>query len=241
MRIASKLKRISLAFRGGLRLNNKNGLTGKKLDHVLTSSMYAMQDWAYLNSYETGLDDQQLEALVDHYWNIKDRHAGLEIINHLMKRNRSENLDALYVAYEIEDYPQYLKFKLYEDEEDIIKEYVKYFDRLKIIVPQLIEKEVFKEYAEVKKVQDSGWNLAQASFLIRSCYDLGYLQQQEVEALLERVYQELKTHCSTWQEYTASFILGREIDGWEHTNRIIWKAEKLLTDKRSPLSDKTHI
>lgn len=241
MEISSKLKRLSLAFRGGLRLNKKNGLTGKKLDHVLTSSMYAMQDWAYLNSYETGLSHQQLEALVGHYWKIKDRHAGLEIINHLMKRNRSENLDALYVAYEIADYPQYLKFKLYEDEEEIIKEYIKYFDRLKIIVPQLIEKGVFKEYEEVKKVQDAGWNLAQASFLIRSCYDLGYLQQPEVEALLERIHQELKKHCSTWGEYSASFILGREIDGWEHTDRIIWKAEKLLTDKRSPLSDKTLI
>lgn len=241
MEVLSKVKRLVLAARGGLQLNRENALTGEELDSVLTSSMYAVQDWAYLNSYETGLDREQLEALVHHYWEIKDRDGALEILNHLMKRNRSENLKALYIAYEIEDYPDYLKFHLREDEEDIIKEYIKYFDRLKLIVPKLIEKGVFRNYAEVKKVQDSGWNLAQASFLARCCFDLGYLQEQELKALLKRFHTELKTHCATWRGYTASFILGREIDGWPHTNRIIWKAEKLLTDRRSPLRNKTEI
>jgi|GEM_PF-861387 len=241
MGLFTKLNHFFIALRGGIRLNNHRGLEGKELDWVLTSSMYAIQDWGYLNSFETGLEKKQLRALVQHYWKIKDREAALEIINHLLRRNRSENLKALYTAYEIADYPDYLKFALKEDDEEIIKEYIEYFDRLKLIVPKLKEKSVFQDYEGVKKVQDSGWNLAQGSFLARACYDLGYLQENELKNLLKRFYLELKNHCSTWQEYSASFILGRAIEGWEHTDRIIWKAEKLLNHKRSPLKNKSEI
>lgn len=222
-------------MKGGLHLNEEKPLSGEELKWVLTGSMYALQDWAYLNAYETGLNEEQLKALVQQHWQIHDRDGAMEILNHLLKRNRSGNLKALYVAYEIVDYPDYLKFNLHEDDEEIVKEYIRYFDELKLIAPQLIEKNLFPDYEAVKKVQDSGWNLAQASFLARACYDLKLLEEQEVKAFLKRVYDELKTHCETWREYSSSFILGRSIEGWPDLDRTIWKSEKLFTDKISPL------
>lgn len=241
MKILSTLKHLNLAIKGGLRLNKDQALSGEELNWVLVGSMYALQDWAYLNSYQTGLNSEQLKILVEQHWQIHDRDAALEILNHLLKRNRSGNLKALYVAYEIADYPDYLKFNLHEDDEEIVKEYIRYFDELKLIAPQLIEKEVFPNYEVIKKVQDSGWNLAQASFLARCCFDLGLLEEHEMKIFLKRLYDELKTHCDSWREYAGSFILGRTIEGWPNLERTIWKSEKLFSEKRSPLYNRERI
>lgn len=39
-----------------IRLNDKNAVYGSSLDHLLVGSMYAEQQSAYLNSYETGIN-----------------------------------------------------------------------------------------------------------------------------------------------------------------------------------------
>lgn len=236
MSFLSKIEKIRTAFRGGIRLNKIHPLSQQELKDVLVSSMQALDNNAFLNSYHTGLDAKHLKAIVENYWKIKDREGAMEIINHLIKRNRNENLQVIYNAYEVVDYADFLKFRLKEDDQDVVKEFLVYLDRLKEVVPELIEKGIFSNYNEVKKSQDTGWNLAQGAFLARCCYDLNIISENELQMILKRYYRELQLQCDSWKMYTQGYILGKSIEGWPDIDQSIWKAEKLLSHPKSPFS-----
>lgn len=236
MGFLSKIKEIKIAFRGGIRLNNSHSLDPQELKKVLVSSMQSLDNNAYIDSYHTGLNTKHLQTIVEDYWKIKDREGAMEIINHLVKRNRNDNLKVIYEAYEVVDYADFLKFRLKEDDQDVVKEFLVYLDRLKEVVPKLLEKGVFTDYEEVKKSQDKGWNLAQGSFLARCCYDLDLIAQSELQMILHRYYQELQTQCDSWQMYTQGYILGKSIEGWPGIDQSIWRAEKLLHHPKSPIN-----
>lgn len=241
MGLSVKAAHLKLILKGGLNINKESQLSGKDLDKVLISSMFSVENMAFINSYETGLSQEDLKILIQGFWNIHDKEAALETIDHLMKRNKNDNIKVMYAAYEAEDYPDYLKFRLKEDEEELVKQYIAYLDRLFEVVPKLIEWGVFEDYQQVKKVMDSGWNVSLGSFLVRACYDYGYLNKKELIIYLTHFYDELKKYCETWEEYTNSYLLGRMIENWPQTIRMISKANKLLTAKNSPLKGKIEI
>ncbi len=237
MSILKKLKQF-LSEDKSLQLNPRVNLPAEEYLLLLVSCFEAAQNHAYLNTYATGLTKLQLDSLVHQHWGIKDKQGALEILNQLLKRNRNRNLKAIYVAYQIEDYPDYLKFNLHEGEEAVVKQYIAYLDGLKKEVPILLEKGIFTDYAQVLQTEDAGWNLGRGAFLIRACVDLEFLTTQEAQVLFQRFYDELTTHCQTWEDYTASYILGARLEGWLSLEELLTVRTHLLTAKNSPL--KTH-
>lgn len=71
--------KIFNAFKS-IRLNDKNAVNGEQLDYLLISSMYAEQQSAYLNSYETGLGKSTLKTILEDYWNVFDKNDAMEIL-----------------------------------------------------------------------------------------------------------------------------------------------------------------
>lgn len=234
MGLAVNFKRLFASFRGIPRRNEKTPETGQELRWIMVSGLPAFQNSAYLDSFTTGLQREELEKQVHYYWNVYDRQAALEIITRLLKRNRNENLRVLYEGYEVLDYADYFKFRLKEDEMEVVKKYIAYFDKLLEEVPELLKKEVFPDYAAVKRCQDSGWNLGRAAFLARCCYDIGYIDLEELKRLLKQLYQELQKHCKTWSEYTGSYVLGRALEDRPNEEVILKLADKLLHHPLSP-------
>lgn len=70
-----------------------------------------------------------------------------------------------------------------------------------------------KAFSQIKETKDSGWNYGRGAFLTCCCYELGYFSESELKGYLEKSYTDLKKYSSTWQEYTMSYIFGREIWG----------------------------
>lgn len=238
MGLGFKIKRLKHYYRGFIRLHKTEGLQGEELSPLLVSALPAAQEMAYLDSYTTGLDREKLEKHVRYFWEIRDREALIEILKNLLDRNHNENMEAVYGAYDQLDFADYLKFRLKEDIMENVKKYIDYLDKLKEVVPDLIEQNIFEDYHEMVRTQDSGWNLARGAFLARCGYDLGYLKKEEVRRLTEDFYRALKVHCKTWKEYTASYILGRTLEDRPHNEVVITLANRLLTDHRSPLKDR---
>lgn len=241
MSIRLKVKKLNHIFRGFVRLNKQEGLAGEDMNPLLVSALPAAQEMAFLNSYTTGLSQEKLQKHVEYFWGVRDREALIEILKNLLSRNRNENMEAVYGAYDQLDFADYLKFRLKEDIMENVKKYIDYLDKLKEVVPGLIEQGVFEDYQQAVRTQDSGWNLARGAFLARCGYDLGYLQKEEVVRLTQEFYEALKEHCTTWKEYTASYILGRSLEDRPHNEVVISLSEKLLTDSRSPLSERVRI
>jgi len=224
-----------------IRLNDKNGVNGYLLDHLLVGSMYAEQQSAYLNSYETGLNTSDITKLVETYWGISDQNQAMEILQSLHDRNQDENLDIVYKAFEnSKNYTDILKSNL-PDEEDVFEYYLVLFRKLGNVVPELIEQKIITDFTQLKKTKDSGWNYGRSVFLARCCYELGYIPEKELIEYLAKSHKELKKYCSTWKEYTTSYIFGRAIWGGGFNNGMIQIANDLLNNSQSPLKNKTYL
>ncbi|MCI3937229.1 DUF1266 domain-containing protein [Chryseobacterium aahli] len=224
-----------------IRLNDKNRVNGYLLDHLLVGSMYAEQQSAYLNSYETGLNKSDITNLVETYWGISDQDQAIEILQSLHDRNQDENLDIVYKAFEnSENYVDILRSNL-PNEEDVFEYYLNLFRTLKNVVPELIEQKIITDFTQLKKIKDSGWNYGRSVFLARCCYELGYISEKELIEYLAKSHNELKKYCSTWKEYTTSYIFGRAIWGGGSNNGMVQIANDLLNNSQSPLKNRTYL
>ncbi|RQO65196.1 hypothetical protein DBR43_30555 [Pedobacter sp. KBW06] len=217
---------------------NKNGLNGYDLDCVLVSSMYAEQQSAYLNSYETGLSLSTIKKLVEEYWDVYDRDDALKILIDLLHRNEDEYVDFVYKALEDEsNYEALLKANLPNDE-GAFEYYLNIYRSLGNTIPELIEENVISHFSELKKIKDSGWNLGRGAFLARCCFELGHLSEEELKDYLGKTHTALKKYCGTWKEYTISYIFGRALWGGANNAGMISIADTLLNDDKSPLKNK---
>lgn len=224
-----------------IRMNKENAVNGTPLNHLLTGSMYAEQQSAFLNSYETGLNRSDLKNLVENAWHIFDKSDAIETLESLLYNNEDENMKIVYMAINnSSNYVEILKSKL-PDNPEIFNHYLEIYRELKKVVPELIENKVINDSAELTLIQDSGWNIGRAAFLARCLYDLGYINKEELIEFLERCYSELKKYCNTWKEYTISYILGRAIWGGSNNTGMISIANELLTNENSPIKNKTYI
>ena len=224
-----------------IRLNEKNAVKGYLLDHLLIGSMYAEQQSAYLNSFETGLNKSDVGKLVATYWGIANQNQAIEILQSLHNRNQDENINTVYKAFEdTENYVDILKSNL-PNEEGVFEYYLDLFRKLKNVVPELIELKVITDFSQLKKTKDSGWNYGRSVFLARCCYELGYLSENELKEYLAKSHTELKKYCSTWKEYTTSYIFGRAIWGGANNDGMVQIANDLLNNDNSPLKNKTYI
>lgn len=224
-----------------IRLNNQSAVRGYLLDHLLVGSMYAEQQSAYLNSYETGLNRSDIVTLAEDYWGIYNKNQAIEILQNLHDRNQDENIKIVYRAFEDkENYVDILRSNL-PNEEGLFEHYIDLFRGLNDTVPELIEQKIITTFSQIKKTKDSGWNYGRSVFLARCCYELGYLSENELKEYLEKSYTDLKKYCSTWKEYTTSYIFGRAIWGGANNNGMVQIANDLLYSDNSPLKNKTYI
>jgi len=234
------LSKILNSFKS-IRLNKTNALTGDLLDHLLIGSMYAEQQSAYLNSYETGLSKHDVRHLVETYWEIYNQTQAIEVLQSLHTRNQDENIEVVFRAFEDkENYVDILKSNL-SNKEDEFAYYLGLFRKLNTVVPDLIEQNSITNFAQLKKTKDSGWNYGRSVFLARCCYELGYLSESQLKEYLAKAYTGLKKYCNTWKEYTTSYIFGRAVWGGANNGGMMQIADDLLKNVKSPLHNKSNI
>ncbi|WP_316753507.1 DUF1266 domain-containing protein [Pedobacter gandavensis] len=224
-----------------LRLNDKNVVIGLQLDHLLISSMYAEQQSAYLNSYETGLDKGTLKTILEDYWEIFEKDDAIEVLSDLQNRNQDEYLDIVYNAFENrENYVAILKSNL-PDDEDVFKHYVEIYRKLSNVVPELVEQNVIQDFSAIKNIRDTAWNYGRGAFLSRCCYEAGYISEVELIEYLQKSHTALRDYCRTWKEYTTSYIFGRAIWGGSNNDGMIQLADDLLNSEKSPLKNRIYL
>lgn len=224
-----------------IQLNDRHPVTGQALDQLLVGSMYAEQQSAFLNSYETGMNKSDVKTLVEDYWGIYNRQDAFETLQSLHLRNQDTNLDVVYKAFEDpQNYVEILKAGLPDDQE-ALDYYVNVYRNLNEVVPELIEQQVVSDFSQLKRTKDSGWNFGRGVFLARCCYELGYLSENELKEYIAASYTGIKNYCKTWQEYTTSYIFGRALSGGANNGGMIQIAHDLHNNDRSPLKGKTYL
>lgn len=231
------LKKLINAFKS-IRMKDSSSVTGHELDYLLVSAMYAEHQSAYLNSYETGLERSDLLKILQQYWGINNRNEALEKLENLLEKSNDVYLNVVYGALsDAIQYKETLQEHLPKDTK-IFEAYLAHYEKLKKAIPELIEEGVFDDISDAQRFKESGWNYGLCSFIGRCCFDLGYITEDELKEYLRKSYLGLSKYCNSWQEYAASYILGRTVWCGETNERLMRIATELLLNSKSPLKNR---
>jgi hypothetical protein len=216
-----------------IRINDQAALQGTDLKHVLVSSMYAEQQSAYLNSYATGIKSDERKKILEDYWNIFNREDALSTLDYLLDKFNHHQMDTLFKALASpNNYAEIIKSEIAEDE---LEEAVETFRNLRTVTNELIASKFIASASELSAIGESGWHSGRGAFIARCCYEMNYISEAEMKQYLLQFYTELKKKCKSWEEYTKSYVLGRALWGGSNNNGMIFIANDLLTNDKSPL------
>jgi hypothetical protein len=220
-----------------IRINDQAALQGTDLKHVLVSSMYAEQQNAYLNSYATGIKNDERKKILEDYWSILNREDALLKLDYLLDKYNHHQIDTLFKALASpNNYAEIIKSEIAEDE---MEEAVNTFRNLRVVTNELIASKFIANIDEFNVIGESGWHSGRGAFIARLCFEMNYISELELKQYLLKFYTELKKKCKTWEEYTKSYVLGRGLWGGSNNDGMIFIANDLLTNDKSPLKHNT--
>lgn len=225
---------------GDIRLHPEKRLGEEELNHVLVSCLDASQHFAYLNAYETGLSQKEIKHFVHSAWRINDREEALEALNKMISDCQDQTRNTAYEIAMKANYEEEIEARFPNDNLAQLQ-YKERCVNLQKVIPLLLKKGIVKDNQELLKIKDTAWILGRGAFLARCCFDLGYFTKPVIQSILIGFYRELKKSCSTWEEYTKSYIVGRNLAGLTHSDNLLYLSQKLLNHKKSPLYGKVEI
>ena len=230
MGIVSKLFN---ALFNNVRLNNTNPLTGEALQQVLVSAMYAEQQSAFLNSYETGIPAGDARKILQEYWGIYSPADAEDTLSYLLRKGHSFYFEPVYTALTTEknNYADYLKSAVPPDELD---KTVNLFRGLRSNVDTLINDKVINRIEDLEKYKAYGWDYGRLAFMTRLCYEHQLIPQHVMKQFLREGLEGTKRVYNNWEEFSKGYIIGRAMWGGQENSGMTSIAHSLLTNKKSP-------
>ncbi|MDA3613568.1 DUF1266 domain-containing protein [Polluticaenibacter yanchengensis] len=230
MGIVSKLFH---ALFNNLRQNKTNPLTGDSLKQVLVSAMYAEQQSAYLNSYETGIAAADGKKILQEYWAIYDKADAEDTLSYLLHEGHSYYFEPIYKALTTEkgNYAAYLESAFPPEE---LEKAVNLFRGLRSNIDSLINDKVISRIEDLQVYKVHGWDYGRLSFMTRLCYEHNLISEHVMKQFLRDGLEGTKRAYTNWTDFSKGYIIGRAMWGGDNNSGMTSIAQSLLTNKKSP-------
>ncbi len=217
-----------------MRMNTQHPLYGTDLKEVLVGAIYAEQQSAYLNSYETGIKPADINTILQEYWDIHSGREAVQTLDYLLEKGHRFYFDQVYAAVTTEKdrYAEYLEHA-FPDKADLERA-VQFFRGLRASSAMLIENKVIDKIEDTKKYGVDGWDYGRLSFIARLCYEKDLISKAGLKHYLQEALSGTKAHYRNWEDFSKAYIIGRALWGGSHNAGMIAIAKDLLTNKKSP-------
>lgn len=217
-----------------LQLNQDSKLQGDALKHVLVSSMYAEEQSAYLNSYETGLSAHSRQHLLYSIWNINNQQEALTTLNQCLTEGYRSVFSEIYVLYQ-NQHPCPERVLLDKVGNKNWPQFSALFQNLSGKKQALLSLKIIGSEEEIAHYGIAAWDIGRASFLARLCYENHWLSLTELQEYLKKCYLELGKTIRNWEAYTKSYLIGSIVCENKNTSDFKLFANDLLHHHKSPL------
>ena len=98
-------------------------------------------------------------------------------------------------------------------------------------IQKAIAKKLEIELEQVEAVKTAyAWHVCRAASLSKWCYWCGFISEEEMWSILQKISEIAKQNSKNWQDYMVSFLLGRTIQGFDLEDIDI-EAKQLLKSK----------
>ncbi|MCD8102691.1 MAG: DUF1266 domain-containing protein [Alistipes sp.] len=232
-----------------IRFNYKSRLNPMQYKRVSAGAVYSQQQWAYINSLETGLDREKVMNIVNNWWGIHSPEEAVAKLDYLDSKGFDYYFPTVFRAF-MEADPEKQKEIITggmvnpvslagQDEDTITEDVQKAFsqrENLAETYDELVSDGVIAGPADIERYGVVGWDCGRLNFLARLCYDAGFLTESQTWSYVDRAYDLAARTFGSWDEYARSYVIGRAMwGGAESDNHGITEiAWHLLKDPESP-------
>ncbi|PIE83754.1 MAG: hypothetical protein CSA07_05555 [Bacteroidia bacterium] len=228
-------RRAKLAL-SSYRMAKGSTLTPERLRLVALSAVNAEQWSAYHNTLSLGKElKEHAEGFLTQGYGVDSPRAAREAIEGRLSGQFSSMLPIIFGAFQL-DIARRKDF-LHEaagDDRDLYNYLMDKVDHLIANLPTLEKKGVVSGQNDIMKYSLIGWEIGQASMLVRASYDLGHISEEEAWGYLEQAQKLARKNFNSWEEYGMSYLVGRAIqlkDGAEDMPVFVFD---LLKNQKSP-------
>lgn len=163
--------------------------------------------------------------LLQEMWDVHDRSSALDSIQGLFTTGHRTKFNALKAnTQSLYKFKEIFKFDFDESEEI-----------------QLSDEEFEKLITWVKRANDFvpkcgilAWDVSRYIHLVRMCFYVGYLSDQEAWQKLNAIWPLVDGKFLSWNEYAQSFLIGRTFWAGSEDPELKLVCERLLGHKASP-------
>lgn len=211
---------------------NQVVLSSKQYASLNVGAINAEQVSFFCDSLETGADKQNLQQQLSQSYDISNRDTAIETLDWLRDRGHRVYFDAIkdLVAGQAAGINE---ANLNEDEKTRTYQYIQ---NLTEAIKELTEEKYILNKGDLSTKSVVSWDVGRLVMITRSCYEMGYITEEEAWAYIDQAYDKCQATYSDWKDAAAGYIIGRSMWGGVNTSLygIMGIANGLLKDKESP-------
>ena len=208
-------------------------LSNERLAALNVGAINSEQTCYYCDdSLTTGEQESEIKENLGNFYDITDHESAIETLNWLYERGHRVFFDTMKQLYS--GTGEGIDYSMLDEDEQM--SFMEYFMNLQSALPVLAENGYFSDVSEIAKISITAWDMGRLVMVTRSCYDCGYINEEEAWAYIENAHKVCKEEYPDWNEFAKGYIFGRAM--WsgnsEYLSGIMSIAEGLLSDEESP-------
>ncbi len=227
-------KNVKLAL-SNYRMDKSSTLSPDQLRLVALSGISAEQMSAYHNTLSLGKDiKSRAQSILSEGYGVDTPRTAREAIESRLSGQFSSLLPIVFGAVQLPgDKRKDFLHEAAGDNRDLYNFLMDMVDNLSKSLPVLKKESIISEEADIMKYGFIGWEIGQASILVRAAYDVAYITEEEAWKYLEQAQGLAKKTLKSWNDLGMSYLVGRaaQMGGTDDMEAIVFG---MLKDKNSP-------
>lgn len=218
--------------------NKHTTLDSVHLSALSVGAINSEQVMYYCDSLTTGAPSKELKQYLGDYYGVIDSKTALETLDWLQNEGHRHYFESIQQAEEpittiISSNIGALWPELDADGQRCMLSYAR---NLVETIDLLIEHEYIHSLSDLKKMSIAAWDMGRLVMVARSCFDCGYITEEECWEYIFNAYQRCKEVYSDWDALAKGYVVGRAMWGGNNMtiSGILSIASDLRTNAESP-------
>lgn len=212
---------------------NPENLSQERMAALNIGAINSEQTCYYCDSLTTGEKVYEIKGNLENFYDITDHDSAVETLEWLFNRGHRIYFDAIKTMYS--GTGEGIDYSKFTEEEQA--NFMEYFMNMQGVLPFLVETGYFSgNVFDIAKMSIIAWDMGRLVMVTRSCYDCGYISEEEAWNYIENAYKACKEVYADWNEFAKGYVFGRAM--WSGDAQflagIMSIAEGLLADEQSP-------
>ena len=208
-----------------------NPLEQGQLRGLSIGALHGEQITAYVDSLETGLSRRRLSKMLETWWSIEEREDAVSVLNWLLEEGHREYYPVVLALIRSEEEAHTSILGSISEEER--PEVFAFYKTLKADMAEL-EAGIGVTDADYDR-GILGWDISRIVLLARTCFDCGYIEEEEAWNLIGIADGLARSEFQSWEELRNSVLIGRTMwGGYEDSLNQVYISEDLLGKDESP-------